>query len=331
LFGVTADGAAAVVHIESPTIFVPFDTSPSPRSAETVERIELVPLTGEAPSRLLAQSNNFYGYGDLSSDGSTLAFVEQGNARFGLVVVDVASASRRTVYLVDSPGRILQPRISGDGAMIAFHERPTRRAPSIVRVMPTGGGDPATIARDVRDVRWIEASVRADGERRQLLAMVSDEGESTTPPHVLIVDPSDPTVSVRVTDPERRPSEVAGAHDGTVYFTWSRGADCGLGSFRPADARPSFVATPVCVSDTTLTTDGRVVGVARATREGDADASDAELVVVDAATGEVTVETINRLRERYPEVSRTGRVVFERITVSQFERLGQAAICYVDL
>lgn len=331
-FDVTPDGAAALVHVESPAIYVPFGSSPAPRVAETVERIELRPLDGGA-ARPLAWARNFFGYGDLSEDGSTLVFVEDGSA-FGLVTVDVDSGERRVPYAAEPPRQILQPELSADGSRALFYERPGHRGRSELKVVSTReGGEPLTLGTGAELAQWVVLPLRP-GEAAQPLVVARFRRDRATPdrrPHAVLMRPDDPGQHVRIGGEDRDITEIAGAVGSGLFLGWQDGARCGVGRYDAATGQTAWTDTDVCVGDLTVADDGMLIGVARTRRDGDPSGGDDEVAVIDPGTGAITALTANAVRDRYPRAPARGRrVVFERLTRSQFDSLRHVAVCWTE-
>jgi hypothetical protein len=328
LFGLTSDGARALVHVESPTLFVPFATSPAPRSAETVERIELVPLEGGEP-RVLAEASNFFGYGSLSSDGKVAAFVEQGDGRFGLVALDTESGARRVLHLVENPRLIIQARVAPDGRFIAFHQQAFSRAHTELAVVPSTGGEVGIVARRMRMAEWVEVPLAAGEAPRLALALDGTASYEGTPSLVLAV-PEDPSTLVPVDVGGRMLREIAGSYEGALVIVTSPSRDietCELGIRDPATLELRYLPLAHCIDDARVTPSGRLVATAVVTREGDPSPTDPEVVLVDLETGALDQRTVNDVRERYPRAAGR-RLVFERLGTSQFRGVHPNAICF---
>ncbi len=333
LYGIDPTGRQAFVHVDTPTVYIPFDASPAPRSGESVERLELQPLGGGQP-RVLAEAANFYGYGSLSEDGRVAAFVEQGDARFGVVTLDVRSGARRVLDLAERPASVQQARVSPDGRWVAYFFKPFARGAAEVRLVSSeGAAEHRVVTRRARTLRWVVVPLEHGGAPRLAVATVGSEsvrGEAGP----LLYDPEgDAAVAVDVGD--REVQYVIGAHEGTLYFVASPPDErrhCELGVRDRETLATRFLPLVACVDDAHMTPNGRIVGVAVVTRDGDPNDRDTELVVVDPATGEIDQRTSNAAGERYPRVSADGRrVAFERHAHSRFRGINPNAICWTDL
>jgi len=328
LFGLSADGTEALMHVEAPTFFVPFATSPAPRAAETVERLELAPLDGGEP-RVLAVAQNFFGYGGMSDDGSRVTFVEQASRRFGVVALEVESSERRVLTVVERPGLVIQSRISPDGQWILWHQKAFNRAHTELHLMPFEGGEEAILSRRTRLGRWVHTPLRPGEEPR--LAIIFDGTESYEgSPRPVLVDPTAPTEVVELDIGERVIRQVIGSHEGRLVLLGSERDNidaCILGVRDVATAEIEWKPLGTCVEDARLSDRGEVVGAAVLSREGDPESTDTEAIIMDIESGDTIIHTINRARERY--VRAVGdRIVFERGIRSQFPAVHPNAVCW---
>ncbi len=364
-FDVTPDGAAALVHSETPSARVPLvgELTVAER-VESVERVEVVPLDG-GPRRTIGTSNNYYTYPSMSADGRRVAVVEEWPRGFGLVVLDVETGARTVLARVE---RYLQsPRMSPDGAQVLASLRVRRRAPAQLVAMDVQVGATMRLLGESHLARWVRARAPDAEEPGLYVAELvprdpteaadelpegeptepaepepADAGEPAADPDALpsldlehqlaLLDPADGAVLARLDDDVHRVRRVLGAHDGAIVFTWFNRRVCGLGRWVPGARAAEVVRTPVCLRHAHLGLDGRVVGTAPVRAEGDPEAGDDELVEASFATGEVTALTANRLRERYPRVAEAApRVIFDRLGESRYREFPRVALCWLAL
>jgi hypothetical protein len=329
LFALSADGSRALVHVESPTVFIPFATSPAPHVAETLERLELIPFDEDEERRTLAVAENFFGYGSMSDDGSRVAFVEQARQRFGVVALDVESGERRVLSVVERPGLVVEADVSPDGRWVAFERKAFHRAHTELHVVPFEGGEPVVISRRIRMARWVVAPPQPGEEPRQLLAFEgsrSYEGD----PEPALVDPSAPDEVVPLDVGEHVVRQVAGAHDGALVLLGSPEGNvdqCEIGIRDPASGQFEWREIAACIGDVSTTDRFEVTGTAVLSREGDLGGEDPEVMIMDLATGNTAIHTVNRGHERYVHAANR-RIVFERAISSQFPAVHPSAVCW---
>ncbi len=330
LFDLSADGGRALVHVESPTVYVPFATSPAPQTAETVERLELIPFDDEAERRTLALAESFFGYGSMSADGSRVVFVEQARQRFGVVALDVESGERRVVTVVDRPGLVVEANVSPDGEWIAFERKAFHRAHTELHLVPFGGGEPRVLSRRTRMARWVVAPLRPGEEPRLLIALEGTESYEEEPAPALLDPAADPAELVALDVGEHVVRQVVGAHDGELVLLGSPEGDvdqCALGIRDAATGEFEWRDIATCIGGASTTDRFEVIGTAMLSREGDLGDDDPEVIIMSLETGNTAIHTTNRGLERYPRAANR-RIVFERAITSQFPAVHPSAVCW---
>jgi hypothetical protein len=332
VYGVSPDGRTLLVQEEPAAVYVPFATSPAPRNAEVLERLLLVHLDGDAPrEEEVAVADNFFGYGSMTDDLSRIAFVEQGSGRFGVVVVEPSSGERRVLKVRERPTMILQARLSPDGAWVAFHEKAFARAHTELHVIPADGGEERIISRRTRVGHWVVAPLRPGEPAKQLLAFDGTESYAGSPTPAL-VDPESPEDVVELELGDYVVRQVAGSHEGRIILIGSQRATidtCEVGIRDPQSGEITWQALSVCVEDARVSAAGELTAAAVVSDEGDPEGEDAEAIAMDLASGETTIHTRNRLRERYVRVAGE-RVFFERVVPSQFPAVHPNAVCWTN-
>ncbi len=322
LVGITADGGQAIVQVETSQPYVNFLAEM--RWAEVEERLERVPLgeDGAGTPTVLATASNFYGVGGMAASPSSrfIAVVEQGRENnLGVVGVDAASGERRVVSVL---GPI--------------------RGPSLV--LPSANGQAVYAAS-----RGHGVIARADGTTRQvsgwgLTGATWLELPALGVPHVLatyhrfhdqiLLLQDDGHPAIEPVDLVGRFGGYAGASDGLLVMVLSDASGCFVSRFDPV--RGEMVTNQhidECISQPRLLADGRVIGIADITAEGDTPGDD-EVVIADPATGEVRPLTRGTFREANPQVAVGGtRVAFER-HMSAPEgapfRSHRSVVCWLD-
>lgn len=182
----------------------------------------VVDVTAPArPRKISAGGYDDSGFG-WHPDGRRVVFVSQRESGLdGTVINDVylqdADSERAAVRLTDTRFECAQPRVSPDGATVAFIAMDVAGFPSVtvVATVPVGGG-PVTIAsagldRDCSDLRW-----DADGT---LTALAEDAGAT----HAYRFDPRGARPE-RIVAGERRVTSLA-ARAGTLAYVTSGPVD----------------------------------------------------------------------------------------------------------
>ncbi len=346
-FDVTADGAAALVHVETPAARVPLGgRATTAERVETEERIELVPLDG-SERRVIARADNYYTYPTYAA-GRVVA-IEEWPGSFGLVSVDVESGARAALARFD--GRFVQsPELSPDGAHVLYRLRASRRAPARLVVSPVADPSTMRLLGEAELATWVTLAVRVGQSARSVVAELapvavaepeeSDPGLEEIDPEqepadaeahrLALLDPEDGATLAWLDGGGRDVERVAGVHDGRLAFTWSGEGGCGVGLWDPRTGEASYAPTETCVYDARVA-QGALVGTARTREAGDPVAGrDAELVRVDVVDGSVRALTANGLRERYPRAAGR-RVIFDRVGESRYRRFPRVATCWLEL
>ncbi|MEM9195408.1 MAG: hypothetical protein AAGF12_39925 [Myxococcota bacterium] len=299
LFGASADGSRYLRHVESPTWFIPFEASPTPAIAQTVERIDLVEVSGA--TRTIAYANNFVGWGDLSADGTRAVFVEQGSRRQGLVVVNVETGERQVLYVAEGRRYLDSPKISPDGAFIGVMERVGRRGARQLYTLRVADGLVAgpfpALAFD-----WLQPD---EGLR---LAYI--QADPAVGRRLVLHDPTNAAPAQEVAG-ELSVRDIVGLGPTGILVTTGNAAD-GCGVARVVTHPEPGLVDPVdspCLGHPVVFGEA-IVGAARESSAGDPLAGDPEMVRVDAS-GNSEVLTANRLLERYPQGG--ARLFFERV------------------
>lgn len=336
-FDLTADGASALVHVETPAARVPLGgRSTIAERVETEERIELVPLDGSA-RRVIGRADNYYTYPTYAA-GRVVA-VEEWPGGFGLVSIDVESGARTPLARFD--GRFVQsPELSPDGAHVLYRLRASRRSPARLVVSPVADASTMRLLGEAELASWVTLAVREGEPARSVVAelapLEAGEREPEEEPadeevhRLALLDPEDGSTIAFLDDGAHDVDRVAGVHDGRVAFTWRDGRTCGVGLWDPRTGEASHVPTETCVYDARVA-GGAVVGTARTRAAGDPQPGrDAELVLVDLVDGSVRALTANGLRERYPRAAGR-RVIFDRVGESRYRSFPRVATCWLEL
>ncbi len=313
LVGLAPDAQSAIVQVESSRPFVNYQALL--RFAETEERIERVPLEGGEPS-VLATASNYYGVGGMG--GTTVAVVEQGRgANMGVIAVDVASGARRVVAVIGerrAPDGIL-PSPDGRSALLTSYGH---------GVIVRDGRELVLRSFGLTGPRWVELPslsvpyvVAAYARWTDEIVLLRDDGEPAVPPVTLV----------------GRFEGIAGAQNGLVHMLLRDDRGCHHARFDPSTGQMSSV-TPIsaCIAQPRLTSDGRLVGIARVSGPDDTP-GDPELVVEDADDGQMRQVTRGTFREANPQVAGE-RVAFERY-LDNPEGLDfdsrRSVVCWIDL
>jgi dipeptidyl aminopeptidase/acylaminoacyl peptidase len=208
-------------------------------------RVELTDVTPGQHNALVDQASS------ISPDGSTVVTgwtrrAAAGDARSGLVAVDVATGERRV--LLDEPDADLwSPVISPDGAWVSFvheaHSTPELAPVVTLRVVPLAGGEVRTLGAGWD--RWpAEAGWLPDSSG--LVVVADDDGRAP----VFRVDLASGSVR-RVTSDDAAFSDVRVAPDGrtayamrTSYATPAHPVRIDLTAAEPVAARPLPAPAP---------------------------------------------------------------------------------------
>ncbi len=329
LFALSRDGTQALVHIESPTIFVPFANSPAPQTAETLERLELIPFDEDGERKTLAVAESFYGDGSMSADGSRVAFVEQARQRFGVVGLEVESGERHVLAMVERPGVVVRAVISPDGRWVAIEQKAFHQAHTELHVVPFEGGEEVVISRRTRMARWVVAPLSPGEEPRQLLAFDGTPTYDGSPLPAL-VDPASPEDVVTLDVGDYVVRQVIGANEGRLVLLGSPSENvdrCALGVRDPASGSFEWREIATCIGEATMTESFEVVGTAIVTREGDLGPEDAEVMIMNLDTGDTSIHTVDRVNETHALAA--GRhIAFDRPIPSQFPAVHPHAVCW---
>ncbi|MEM9069566.1 MAG: hypothetical protein AAGE52_13720 [Myxococcota bacterium] len=313
MLGVTADGSHAIVQDLTRRPMFGFQQSRFRwlEPPESVARLELA--SGERQS--LVRAGHFYGFGDLTADRRRMGVSFFGTTgSLGIVVLDVEDGSWKQKVMLGPRERSYAARPSPEGDEVLIQLR--NEGWWIMK------GTERTPLPGVSRARWIlhGGVPHVVARQAQTLVLFSATGESVGRP----VDLEGRLDTLVATDGEQVYVQIR-TSDGCDY------AQVDMGAGRIVERS----ALPACIDDVSRLPDGRLVGVAEATREGDVPGDD-EVVVVNPATVEMTPLTSGPYREEAAFTSADGRrVVFNRRLDNwprDFDmRIYRRVVCWTDI
>ncbi len=314
LIGVDADGRAIVQDGSRRPLFkIPL--TPKTGWTEKPERIFSVDLANPGDEFNLLRSANFYDFGKLEPGGEFASVETFGSNRTeAIFTVELKSGDRRDVALLEPRERTswILAAPGGEGALVKIKKGPCRLLSANRRVDLPG----------FRRARWVETP---DGTR--ILGQLEDTAA--------LFDLDGARGRGRLT---LRGAMTAAFSDGggELMVVDKDGYDCRL---LRVDATTLAVRgqqeMPECLTTPHRLADGRLLGVARASMEGDAP-GDREVVIWDPATDELTPLSSGYFEEEtvYPTPDGTRAVFNRRLEDWPTEydtRTYRRQVCWVDI
>jgi hypothetical protein len=315
LIGVDAQGRGIAQDISRRPIF---GVPPASRGAwaEPPERIVAVTLSGEGSETELTRAGHYLGFGHVSPDGRFAAVQPFGDADFlAVLVVDLSTGARHDVTLLRSGERtsLALPAPDGLGAAVVVNRDEWAFVQGSRRV-----GLPS-----FRTAAWVrlDEGLRLVGQLHGgELALVSPDGAMGERWPVL----------------EGWLEAVFAASGGVIPMLVRVDDACDIVRVSARDLTVSDrTPLPTCLDDAAMLPDGRLVGTADVTSDGDVP-GDPEVVVLDPASASVTPLTSGGYLEEAVFPTPDGsRVVFGR-RLEEWPReldLGiyRRVVCWVDV
>lgn len=284
--------------------------------AEPPERILSVPMEEGGEEQQILRAGHFYGFGNVAGGGNFAAVQPFGDSgRLAVYILDLRSGERHDVALLHPRERTswAQPSPDGNGAAILIDRGPWLFVRGSTRVeLPR-----------YRRAGWVQL---AEGPRIF--------GQLRTGELVL----ASPDGSVG----EHRPllegalERVFRVTDGHISALVRNQRACDLVQINAADlTETDRLPLPRCLDDARMLPDGRLVGTAIVSAEGDVP-GDAEVALVDPEAATVTPLTSGSYREETVFPTHDGRRVLfsrrlERWPEDHDLRIYRRVVCWVDV
>ena len=320
LVGVSSAGRPVIEDLSR----VPMFGVPLERDAHWLEPPErLFVLEADGTERDLMRSANFYGIATMRGTGDVITaetFTSEGNsALWGLSAADGA---KQRLVLLGKGERNTVSEISPDGSMAFWCLR--RGGGCFVQ----GDGGPKAEIPGLSWARWVAAGA---GGQQRLVGELVDQGG------VVIVDPASPQAPVRAKVKGRLREVVGASADRISIIARDDGGRCSLLHLSPTSGRTAAQSPmPLCIADATLLPDGRLVGTAVASREGDVP-GDAEVVTWAPGQEAPAVLTSGGFHEEIVYPTADGQRVFfnRRLEAPEHNRFDtrvyRRMVCEVDV
>lgn len=313
--GISPDGQTAYVHEHYREPIVEHLDTGRLRWTEPPEGVYAVPLSGEGAPRALLRVGHFYSLATMRADGSALSAAFFADGTPAVVTLDPATGEWPGRWLLEANERVLRKEPSADRRHALVYRR--REGWALL-----GEGQPVVMPT-FDDARLVDFP---DGETR----VVGVLGSAELAVIGLDADPGDLRIPLegRVT--------MLDQHGDRLDIMVREGRQCSVRRFDLAERTLSEPEPlPICLGDVSSLPDGRLLGGARHSVDGDAP-GDWEILLVDPADASITTLTKNGLTDELPVASADGsRVLWSRRIGDWPEafdlELYRRVVCYADL
>lgn len=323
LVGLDAEGRAIAQDISRTPIF-PVPPVGRTRWAEPPERVLALSLDGAGEPQELFRAGHFYGFGNVAADGRRVVVQAFGTGgTLALVTLDLPSGARRDASL-------LMPRERTAWAL------PAPGAEGVAAELTNGtwlslaGSQRAELANDFDGAGWVVL----EGGVARLAGQLGWSGE------LALMGPDGAIEDRRLLLPGRLDKVLAGqGPSNQLAMIVETDQGCELLTVDASSPTALAIASqrplPLCLDTPGLLPDGRLVGTASISADGDVP-GDPEVAVVDPATGTATALTSGGLIEETVFPTRDGaRVVFGRRLETwprDYDlRIYRRQVCWVDV
>lgn len=323
LVGLDAEGRAIAQDISRAPIF-PVPPTGRTQWAEPPERVLALPLDGASEPQVLFKAGHFYGFGNVAADGRRLVVQAFGTGgTLAILTLDLPSGARRDVSL-------LMPRERTAWALPAPGGEGVAAELTNGTWLSLAGSRRAELANDFDGAGWVQL----EGGVARLAGQLGWSGE------LALMGPDGAIEDRRLQLPGRLDRVLAGPGPANqIRMVVETDLGCELLTVDASSPTALEIAAqrplPLCLDTPRLLPDGRLVGTAMISADGDVP-GDPEVAIVDPETGAATALTSGRLIEETVFPTRDGaRVVFSRRLEAwprDYDlRIYRRQVCWVDV